>query len=227
MTDFVTRSRLAREAILSRVRAGVQRQHRDSGQAWATMQSAIDQPRVGPRPPLGGKLVERFKASAERMSSSVDLVSTMSEVPTAMARWLNSQALPLDGVVWPGLAAELDFEAAGLRLEVRSARDTDLLGVTGCFCAVAETGSLLTASAPQSPAATSLLPESHVAVLPASRIVAGMEEAWALARREWGGQMPRALNFISGPSRTGDIELTIVLGAHGPYRVHVIVVSEA
>jgi L-lactate dehydrogenase complex protein LldG len=57
-----------------------------------------------------------------------------------------------------------------------------------------------------------------------SRIVGSMEEAFALALKERGG-LPRATNFISGPSRTGDIEQTIVLGAHGPYRVHVILVD--
>ena len=70
----------------------------------------------------------------------------------------------------------------------------------------------------------SLLPETHVAIVAAGRIVRGMEEAWQLARTEL-GELPRAVNFVSGPSRTGDIELTIVLGAHGPYRVHVVVVG--
>jgi L-lactate dehydrogenase complex protein LldG len=53
-----------------------------------------------------------------------------------------------------------------------------------------------------------------------------MEEAWNLARTER-SELPRAVNFISGPSRTGDIEQTIVLGAHGPYRVHVVMVTGA
>ena len=78
----------------------------------------------------------------------------------------------------------------------------------------------------QSKFTVSLLPETHIAIVAASRLVAGMEDAWNLARAER-GELPRAVNFISGPSRTGDIEQTIVLGAHGPYRVHVVVVSGA
>ena len=58
----------------------------------------------------------------------------------------------------------------------------------------------------------------------ADRIVSGIEEAFALIRRER-GRLPRAVNLISGPSRTGDIEQTIVLGAHGPFRVHILVLG--
>ena len=66
------------------------------------------------------------------------------------------------------------------------------------------------------------MPDTHFAVVRADRIVSGMEEAFALVRTERSA-MPRAINMISGPSRTGDIEQTIVLGAHGPYRVHILV----
>ena len=78
-------------------------------------------------------------------------------------------------------------------------------------------------SGPATPAAVSLLPETHIAIVPVARIVKHMEDGWALARAEL-GQLPRLVNFISGPSRTGDIDQTIVLGAHGPYRVHMILV---
>ena len=73
------------------------------------------------------------------------------------------------------------------------------------------------------PTASALLPDTHIAVVSAERIVDGMEDAFALIRRER-GILPRAINLISGPSRTGDIEQTIVLGAHGPFRVHILLV---
>jgi L-lactate dehydrogenase complex protein LldG len=120
----------------------------------------------------------------------------------------------------------LDWSGAAIRVEARAARDTDLVGITGAFCAIAETGTLMTLSGRDTPAAASLLPETHIAVVRKSRIVRGMEEAWQLLRDELGAP-PRAVNFISGPSRTADIEQTVTLGAHGPYRVHIILVDKA
>jgi L-lactate dehydrogenase complex protein LldG len=70
-----------------------------------------------------------------------------------------------------------------------------------------------------------LLPETHVAILNLNRIVATMEDAWDLLRKEW-RIPPRTVNFISGPSRTADIEQTLTLGAHGPYRVAVILIED-
>ena len=104
-----------------------------------------------------------------------------------------------------------------------AASDSDAIGVTGVFCALAETGTLMVVSGPDTPATVSLLPETHVAVVPVERIVAVMEDGWDLARAEL-GELPRAVNFISGPSRTADIEQTVTLGAHGPYRVLIILV---
>ena len=135
----------------------------------------------------------------------------------ARLRELNLQPV---AVCWPELAA-LDWTAQGLRVDARAARGDDLVGITGAFCAIAETGTLMMCSGADTPPAASLLPETHIAVVSRSRIVTGMEDAWALLRAEYGA-MPRAVNFISGPSRTADIEQTVTLGAHGPYRVHIL-----
>jgi len=121
-------------------------------------------------------------------------------------------------------------DAEARRPKRDESQGADPVGVTGCFCALAETGTLVLTSSGETPSSTHLLPETHVAIVPASRIVATMEDAFALMRAERGGvagMMPRAINMVSGPSRTGDIEQTIVLGAHGPYRVHIVVVTGA
>jgi L-lactate dehydrogenase complex protein LldG len=190
------------------------------------MAAALSSNTQGPKPVFDATpqaLLERFRSKSEVLSSTVAVVAADADVPAAIARYLTDMKLPKTAVVQPALAG-LDWAGAGLTVEARGARDADLVGITGCFCAVAETGTLMMCSSPATPAAVSLLPETHVAVVQASRIVAYMEEAWNLARKEL-GSLPRAVNFISGPSRTGDIEQTIVLGAHGPYRVHLVIVG--
>jgi L-lactate dehydrogenase complex protein LldG len=125
--------------------------------------------------------------------------------------------------VWNTLA-DLPWQAAGIDAQARAPRGDDAVGITGVFAAIAETGTLMMLSGPDTPASMHLLPETHVAIVSASRVVGHYEDAFALVRAER-GELPRATSLVSGPSRTGDIEQTIVLGAHGPYRVHVIVVS--
>jgi len=177
----------------------------------------------GPLPQITGELVVRFRTHAEASASTCERVSAPEEVPPAVARYLDSHRLPKSGCVWPRLAA-LDWNAAGLALEAREARGEDMVGVTGVFCALAETGTLAMVSGADTPASASLLPETHVAIVPVARVVPHMEDAWDLMRAEL-GQLPRAVNYISGPSRTADIEQSVVLGAHGPYRVHIILVG--
>lgn len=174
----------------------------------------------GPRPSIGADLVARFRERALGLATSIDELAAIEDLPQAVARYLQVQGLGRAAVCWPAFAG-LDWAAQGLDVAARPARGEDLIGITGAFCAIAETGTLMMCSGADTPPAASLLPETHIAVLSRSRIVAGMEDAWALLRGEQ-GVLPRAVNFISGPSRTADIEQTVTLGAHGPYRVHVL-----
>ena len=217
----------ARERILSRVRAAQGRPEQAKAREVELNFNYVSQKVVGPQPDLGDDLLGRFIAQSERLQSTVARVGALSDVPAAVADYLRDRGLGTRAIVWKSFAG-LDWSAAGLQVEarapVRDDPEPDLVGVTGCFAAVAETGTLALLSGPDTPASMALLPETHIAVVPCLRIVRHMEDVFALLRHER-GEPPRALNFISGPSRTGDIEQTIVLGAHGPYRVHLILVE--
>jgi L-lactate dehydrogenase complex protein LldG len=216
--------RSARENILARIRARRGASAATEEAERAAVAAYLKAHPQGPRPDAATDLRERFRSRATALSCTVDEVRSLAAVPAAVARYLEERRLPRAAVCWRELAG-LDWRAAGIEVEARGARATDLVGITGAFCAIAETGTLVTLSGPGTPAAASLLPETHVAVLRAARIVRGMEEAWQLVRAER-GRLPRAVNFISGPSRTADIEQTVTLGAHGPYRVHVVLVRD-
>jgi L-lactate dehydrogenase complex protein LldG len=96
---------------------------------------------------------------------------------------------------------------------------------------VAETGTLLFPTEPTRPATLNLLPDTEIVVLRASAVVGAYEEAWDRLREErkdplTGGWMPRNLMFVTGPSRSADIEQTLELGAHGPRRLHILLVED-
>ncbi len=110
------------------------------------------------------------------------------------------------------------------------AEPSDEVGVTVAFSAIAETGTLMLLSGPETPTTLNLLPETHIVVLRESQIVGAYEEAWARLRLARGGEggavaMPRTVNFITGPSRSADIEQQLQMGAHGPRRLHIVLVE--
>jgi L-lactate dehydrogenase complex protein LldG len=227
MATSIEGNRAARDAILARVRKALRRQGPDAD-PLARARAYVAEHRHGPRPAFAADLVATFVEQATRMESTVERLAAPDEIPAAVARYLDALVLPAAiaeqkshaGVCWPAFAG-LDWAGAGLAIEARPTTGADRLGITGVLCAIAETGTLVVASGAATPTATTLLPDTHVAVLSARDIVPGMEEAFARVRGS-DGRMPRAVNLISGPSRTGDIEQTIVLGAHGPYRVHIL-----
>lgn len=215
----------ARSAILGRIRKAQKRPAEPTPAEYEQVQQYLAGHASGPRPDLGPDLLERFRQQALRTSQTLDEVATLNDVPAAVVRYLDGIGVAHDAIAWETLRT-LPWEAAGVKVDFRPPVNEDLVGVTGCFCAVAETGTLMLLSGAETFASAALLPETHIAIVPVGRVVGSIEDAFALAKQER-GVLPRATNFISGPSRTGDIEQTIVLGAHGPYRVHVILVKEA
>ena len=155
--------------------------------------------------------------------------TTAAGVASEVASYLARNNLPAEAVIAPSSQlAEFDW-AAQKMLSFREGRaaSSDRISITGAFAGIAETGTLVTTSGPDHPVTLNLLPDTHIAVLRESDIVSGYEEVWAKLRERYGKNlMPRTVNTITGPSRTADIEQTIELGAHGPRRLHIIVVRE-
>jgi L-lactate dehydrogenase complex protein LldG len=223
-------NRASRDAVLGRIRAALGAKG-DRSAARADAESYVAAHAQGPRPSMPADLVGRFLARATDMASTVERLGDRRDIPAAVARYVDALDLPPAiaaqkshaGVCWPEFA-DLDWRDAGLAIDARPTVGADRLGVTGTFCAIAETGTLVLLAGADTPTATALLADTHIAVVRADRVVSGMEEAFALVRSEC-LRLPRAVNLISGPSRTGDIEQTIVLGAHGPFRVHILVIG--
>lgn len=213
----------ARENILARIRQQSGRAGSTSEREIAAVREHATQHIRGPLPSIAmHEPVAHFIAECSRLKTTTAEVASLADVPAEVARYLAAQSLEKRCAGWREFAA-LDWSGAGVAFDDRPANGADLIGVTGCFCGIGETGTLLLLSAPATPKATALLPETHICIVRKSRIVATMEDAFARMRDEV-GEPPRATFFVSGPSRTADIEQTLVIGAHGPYRVHVILI---
>ena len=218
-------STAARKGILARIRRA---QGRDGAEPTAAelaaVRAAIARHEVGPQPPFAHApdRLAQFRKECDRLGTTHATVSSLAGVPAEVARCLAAGALAPAIAGWGEFAA-LGWAGAGIEYRDRPAGAGDATGLTGCFCAIAETGTLLLLSSPAAPKLNALLPETHVCVVHASRVLDTMEDAFALLRAEV-GEPPRATFFVSGPSRTADIEQTIVIGAHGPYRVHAVIV---
>jgi L-lactate dehydrogenase complex protein LldG len=213
----------SRDQILQRIRKALGRSGPPAPAVQDEARSYLATHAPGPRVPLDGDRVQRFLDRARTLACTVARVPSTEKVPAAVAAFLTDAGLPPNAVVWPEIA-DWGWEAGGVEVDARRARGEDMVGITGAFCGIAETGTLMLLSGAGSPGSISLVPENHVAVVYAKRIVDSVEDALALMRAER-GFAPRALNLVSGPSRTADIEQTVTLGAHGPYRVHIVVVG--
>ncbi len=169
--------------------------------------------------------LELFVAMAEEVQTTVDRVASLADVPAAVAHYLASENLPAELVMAPDPALDAIpwGERPLLRLHRGKAAPGDQVSLTPAFAAIAETGTLMLTSGPDTPTTLNFLPDTHIVVLRADQVLPHYEEGWSRLRAS--GAMPRTVNFITGPSRTGDIEQRIQLGAHGPRRLHIVLVD--
>jgi L-lactate dehydrogenase complex protein LldG len=171
--------------------------------------------------------VDLFVRNVEREFGSVTRVPDIDAVPGAVADYLAAQNLPGSVIMAPHPELQAIPWSARPLLDIREGRaeGTDAVSVQHGFAGIAETGTLMLPSSPERPVTLNLLADTEVVVLRASAVVGAYEEGWDRLRTEIGG-MPRNVMFVTGPSRSADIEQTLELGAHGPRRLHVVLVED-
>ncbi len=172
-----------------------------------------------------------FVAMAEEVQTTVERVVSLAAVPGAVASYLAAENLPAEFVMAPDPALDAIpwAERPLLQFHRGRAQAGDQVSVTPAFAGIAETGTLMLISGAETPSTLNFLPDTHILVIRADQIVPTYEEAWTRLRARQAARdeaaLPRTVNFITGPSRTGDIEQRIQLGAHGPRRLHIVLVD--
>ena len=214
----------AKSEILKRIRSLQSRPASLRDQELKRAEEYIDRHPKGPEPKPVHNVVAQFEDKSRAMLCTLQHVETEHEVAQACADYLAQHQLAGTVAIWPALK-HMDWRMLGHTSHFGAPAASDLIGISGVAYAVAETGTLVFASQPDEPASTHLLPETHIAIVRTDQVLHTMEDAFERLRQDK-KMMPRGLNFVSGPSRTADIEQTIVLGAHGPYRVHLILVGQ-
>lgn len=182
-------------------------------------------PARGQLDPEGRKAL--FRERAEAVQTTIDVVARSEDVPAAVAAYLRANNLPASLRIGADeRLVSMPWEKTAIDVSNGPSDGHDLNAVSHAVGAAAETGTLVLTSGIDNPTTLNFLPDNHIVVLKAADIAGDYEAVWARLRRVHGkGVLPRAVNFITGPSRSADIEQKLQLGAHGPRNLHVVIVE--
>ena len=198
----------ARERILQRI-------------ALARAQQGLARPRpVHCRPDVPVDRVERFCVAVAKAAATWEVVADVQLLVERVTAYRAAHRLSGPTAVAPALG-HLDWPD-DLTVEVGTTNGDAVLAVSRAMAGIAETGTLVIASGPATPTRLNFLPDHHLVLLDRSAILTHMEDALAVFPPH---QMPRAVNLVTGPSRTADVEQTLQLGAHGPRCLHVLLLE--
>lgn len=183
-------------------------------------------PERGAAPPR--KRLNLFRDMLAEAAGTIREVASIDEVPAAVADYLRSKNLPLS--IRRGADPRLESipwqSEKTLEVSVGRSDGNQLAAVSHAFRGVAETGTLVLTSGTDNPTTLNFLPEHHLVVIEAKDVVGDYETAWDALRKKFGAKLPRTVNWITGASRSADIEQVLLNGAHGPKGLHVIVIGK-
>jgi L-lactate dehydrogenase complex protein LldG len=223
-------SRYARAHILASIRGKLNVRGDEPGRR-GKVHTRLRQPKAGLIPgrvnKTRGELIKLFQTMLDAAGAKSYRAKTVREVAPVIATALRDANLALrircgeDPLIRDALA-----EPGLLEILHGAAKAEDQVSLSRAAAAAAETGTLFLLSGSENPSTLNFLPETHVVLIKADDIAGAYEECWAKIRNIYGpGQLPRTVNLISGPSRTADIEQTIVMGAHGPRQLLAVIIG--
>jgi len=218
-----------RENILARIRAHAAAGEDEPSRA-ARVEARLGAHARGTVPARGQQdkagRIALLRQILEGQSASVRELDALEAVPAEIADYLRRHNLaPRLGMGADAALAGLDWGGANLELRHGRANAELESACSMAFAAVAESGTLVLTSGPDNPTSLNFMPDNHIIVVRADQVMGSYEDGWDALRAAFADGPPRTVNYVSGPSRTGDIEQTILLGAHGPRRLHVIIVK--
>ena len=176
-----------------------------------------------------GSSFELFCKKVVASEASLQCVKSYAKAHKAISKYLRAHNLPAQLKIGTDkrLAKIRSAIDGDLEFSIGPSDGSDLVCLSHAQCGVAETGTLILTSGPQNPSTLNFLPDTHIIIIDKKDIEGSYEHVWEKIRQKFGqGKMPRTLNMITGPSRSADIEQTLILGAHGPLRLHVIVIDK-
>jgi len=211
-----------RERILGSIRSALNVRGDEPGRR-GSVRARLEQPEAGPIPERARgtteELVERFAEMLAKLGAEVKPLSGPDDLPGAVALELIRRNLPQRVRTGSdGMFATLDWSAvSALERLTGPAHSDDCASLSRALAGAAETGTMFLASGPDNPSTLNFLPEVHMIAIRREDIVGSYEKAWSRLRAQYGRRrLPRTVNMISAPSRTADIEQTLIKGAHGP-----------
>lgn len=227
---------MTKDAILGAIRRGLRRGALPDDQAMALRARMAAHPRhlIPARSRVARpEQIALFLRNLEKEFATFDRVAGVDQVPEVIGAYLAAQNLPSSFVMAPHPELrDIPWHLRPmLRVHEGRASPDDLVSVQHGYAGVAETGTLVLPSGPDRPTTLNLLCDTEIVVLRASCVVGAYEAAWDRIRAErtdvdTGRFMPRTIMLVTGPSRSADIESTLELGAHGPRRLHVVLVDD-